>query len=70
MDKTLVPEIIYEENPDWVNLYYAAWQSAWTHIFSTRGAPVSPYMNEGGTLSQNLDLGQLFHGAVLPVCRT
>jgi len=47
MDRSLVPEIVYEENPDWVELYYAAWQSAWTHIFSTRGAPVSPYMNEG-----------------------
>ena len=47
MEKSAVPEIIYEENPDWVNLYYTAWQSAWTHIFTTRGAPVSPYMNEG-----------------------
>ena len=47
MDRSLVPEVIYEENPELVELYYAAWQSAWTHIFSTRGAPVSPYMNEG-----------------------
>ncbi len=47
MDRALVPEAVYDENPDWVEFYYAAWQSAWTHIFSTRGAPVSPYMNEG-----------------------
>ncbi len=47
MDRQLVPEVIYDENPEWVELYYTAWQSAWTHIFSTRGAPVSPYMNEG-----------------------
>lgn len=47
MDRSLVPKVVYEENPEWIELYYAAWQSAWTHIFSTRGAPVSPYMNEG-----------------------
>ena len=47
MDRSLVPEVVYEENPELVDLYYEAWQSAWTHIFSTRGAPVSPYMNEG-----------------------
>lgn len=47
MDRTLVPEVIYDENPDLAEFYYTAWQSAWTHIFSTRGAPVSPYMNEG-----------------------
>lgn len=47
MPKEAVPEVIYDENPGLVELYYAAWQSAWTHIFSCRKAPVSPYMNEG-----------------------
>ncbi len=47
MPKDAVPEPVYDENPGWLDLYYAAWQSAWTHIFTCRGAPVSPYMNEG-----------------------
>ncbi len=47
MPKDAVPEPVYEENPGWIDLYYEAWQSAWTHIFTCRGAPVSPYMNEG-----------------------
>ena len=47
MPRELVPEPVYDENPGWIKLYYAAWQSAWTHIFSCRKAPVSPYMNEG-----------------------
>ena len=47
MPKEVVPEPVYDENPGWVELYYAAWQSAWTHIFSCRYAPVSLYMNEG-----------------------
>ena len=47
MPKDAVPEVIYDENPGLVELYYAAWQSAWMHIFTCRKAPVSPYMNEG-----------------------
>lgn len=47
MPKDVVPEPVYDAEPGWTDLYYAAWQSAWTHIFSCRKAPVSPYMNEG-----------------------
>ena len=47
MPKETVPEPVFEEEPGWIDLYYTAWQSAWTHIFSCRKAPVSPYMNEG-----------------------
>ncbi len=47
MPQELVPQVVYDEEPGWIQLYEAAWQSAWTHIFSCRKAPVSPYMNEG-----------------------
>ncbi len=47
MPRESVPEPVYEEDPGLIELYYTAWQSAWTHIFSCRKAPVSPYMNEG-----------------------
>ena len=47
MDKSFVPEVIYDENPELVDLYYTAWQSAWEHIFTCPGAPVQTYMNEG-----------------------
>ena len=47
MDRAIVPEPIYDERPEFIDLYYAAWQSAWTHIFTCPGAPVQTYMNEG-----------------------
>ena len=47
MPREVVPEPVYEEEPGWIDLYYTAWQSAWTHIFSCRKAPVPLYMNEG-----------------------
>lgn len=47
MDRAIVPEPVYDENPDLIELYYGAWQSAYTHIFTCKGAPVETYMNEG-----------------------
>ena len=47
MDRNFVPEVIYDEEPEFVDLYYTAWQSAWEHIFTCPGAPVQTYMNEG-----------------------
>lgn len=47
MDRSIVPEPIYDEHPEYIDLYYAAWQSAYTHIFTCPGAPVQTYMNEG-----------------------
>ena len=34
MDRAIVPEPVYDESPEFIDLYYAAWQSAWTHIFT------------------------------------
>ena len=47
LDRSFVPEPVYEEDPDLTGLYYAAWESAWGHIFTCPGAPVQTYMNEG-----------------------
>ena len=47
MDRNIVPHPIYDENQEFIDLYYTAWQSAWTHIFTCPGAPVQTYMNEG-----------------------
>ena len=47
MDRNIVPAVIYDENPDLIELYYGAWQSAWNHIFTCKNAPVETYMNEG-----------------------
>ena len=47
MPRESVPEPVYDEKSELLEFYYTAWQSAWTHIFTCRGAPVSPYMNEG-----------------------
>ena len=47
MDRSIVPEVIYDENKKLIDLYYAAWQSAYGHIFTCHGAPVETYMNEG-----------------------
>ena len=44
MDRSIVPEPIFDERPELIDLYYAAWQSAWTHIFTCPGAPVQTYM--------------------------
>jgi len=47
--KDKVPEPVLEENPDYVDLYYAAWQMAWNKV--SAGTPengfADSYMDEG-----------------------
>lgn len=45
-DRDLVPEIIFEERPDFVKLYYKAWEQAAAHINTVPGLPVERYMDE------------------------
>lgn len=44
-----LPEPVLEQNPEWVDLYYAAWEMAWNKI--KKGTPqngfVESYMDEG-----------------------
>ena len=42
-----VPEIIYDERPDFVKLYCKAWELAAEHVKTIPGLPVSRYMDEG-----------------------
>ena len=39
-DTTLVPEVIFDERPDFVKLYYKAWEQAAAHIKTVPGLPV------------------------------
>ncbi len=42
-----IPEVVFDECPEWVDLYQEAWQSAWRHVYESAETPVSPYMGEG-----------------------
>ena len=42
----LVPEVIYDARPDFVELYYKAWELAAAHIKTIPGLPVERYMDE------------------------
>lgn len=42
----LLPEIEYQEKPEYEKLYKFAWQSAYDHIKCCSGAPQSPFMDE------------------------
>ncbi|NMA43868.1 MAG: hypothetical protein GX946_10875 [Oligosphaeraceae bacterium] len=42
MDRVFVPEVIYDEHPEYMDLYYTAWQSAYIHIFTCPGVPSKP----------------------------
>ncbi len=44
---TEIPEVIFDEHPEWVELYQEAWRSAWRHVYESAVTPVSPYMGEG-----------------------
>ncbi|MBQ9804840.1 MAG: hypothetical protein IJW35_08360 [Lentisphaeria bacterium] len=47
LDETTVPEPVFDEKTEWLDLYYEAWQEAYDHIFHCPVAPVKTYMNEG-----------------------
>ncbi len=49
LNKNLLPKPVLEKNPEWVELYYTAWETAWNKI--KRGTPqngfVNKYIDEG-----------------------
>jgi len=47
LDRSLIPEPIFDENPALVDLYWFAWQLAWNHVVEKQGVPQSPYIDEG-----------------------
>lgn len=47
LDRSRIPEPVFDQNPDWVEFYWKAWELAWDHVIHRPGAPASPYMDEG-----------------------
>ena len=46
LDRSSIPSPIFEENPDYIDLYWKAWELAYDHIKEQKGIPQSPYMDE------------------------
>jgi glycogen debranching enzyme len=46
LDKTQVPEPVYDAEPGFVDFYWKAWELAWNHVKEAEGIPQSPYMDE------------------------
>jgi len=44
--KEMVPQVIYDKRPDFIELYYKAWEIAYAHIMTTPGLPVEHHMDE------------------------
>lgn len=47
MDRSRIPEPVFESEPGFVELYWKAWELAFEHVLSIPGLPRSPYMDEG-----------------------
>lgn len=46
LNRALLPQPVFEKNPDFVKLYYVAWEQALAHVKDQKGIPQSPYMDE------------------------
>ena len=44
--KTQIPQIVFEEKPEYAELYERAWELAHDHVLELPGMPQSPYMDE------------------------
>jgi glycogen debranching enzyme len=47
--KSKVPDIIYEEHPEYIQLYWKAWELAHDHIKDVPNLPQTPYMDEAAS---------------------
>ncbi len=45
-DRSMIPQPVFEENPEMVDLYWKAWELAYDHIKIQDSIPQSPYMDE------------------------
>ena len=50
--KDQLPYPIFDQNPEFVNLYWTAWELAWDHILEQENMPVKRYMDEAMIPSQ------------------
>lgn len=46
LNKSLLPQPVYEANDGWVDLYWKAWELAWERVRYQEGIFQSPYMDE------------------------
>lgn len=46
MDRTLIPEPVFDAEPELVDLYWRTWEIAHDHVKHSPGAPQTPYMDE------------------------
>ena len=47
LDRSRIPQIIFERHPEYVELYGKAWELAADHIYHNPGMPSPRYMGEG-----------------------
>ncbi len=45
--KSALPVPIFDEHPEFIELYWKAWELAWDHVKDIPGMPQTPYMDEG-----------------------
>ncbi len=45
-NRSLIPQPIYEENPEMLDLYWKAWEIAYDHVKDGKGLIQSPYLDE------------------------
>ncbi|MFW5830153.1 MAG: MGH1-like glycoside hydrolase domain-containing protein [Planctomycetota bacterium] len=45
-DPHMVPEPVLDAHPTWIDLYYAAWESAWRHVVLRPDMPQPRYLDE------------------------
>lgn len=46
LDQSQVPEPIFDENPNFIKLYWKAWEYAWDHVYERPDTPAKRYMDE------------------------
>lgn len=46
LNKDLLPQPVYSERPEFVDLYWQTWELAWQRVKYQEGVPQSPYMDE------------------------
>ncbi len=46
LDRSQLPEPVLDEKPEFLELYWKAWELAWKNVTQTPGMPQTPYMNE------------------------
>ena len=45
--RNALPSPVFDEHPEFIDLYWKAWDLAWDHVKEIPGMPQSPYMDEG-----------------------